>query len=88
MKRQASIDREEQEALKARVREMVTVETTYDRIREGLVDLGFVAKEDKPALALWENREHELFVMVHMSPETGRLQDYEVKTFEEMEGYE
>lgn len=88
MKRQASIDREEQEALKARVREMVTVETTYERIRESLASLGFVAKEDKPALALWENREHELFVMVHMDSETGKLQDYEVKTFEEMEGFE
>lgn len=72
--------------MKARVREMVTVETTYERIREGLTDLGFLAKEDKPALALWENPEHELFVMVHMDPKTGRLQDYEVKTFEEMEG--
>jgi len=26
--------------------------------------------------------------MVHINPESGRLRDYEVKTFEEMEGYE
>lgn len=88
MRERIEINRDEQEAMKARVREMVTVDTTYDRIRESLAGLGFVAKEDKPALALWENREHELFVMIHMDPETDRLRDYEVKTFEEMEGYE
>lgn len=82
------IDREEQEAMKGRVREMIAATTTYDGIREGLEGFGFRAKEDRPALALWENSEHELFVMVHMDPEGGGLRDYEVKTFEEMEGFE
>lgn len=86
MREQVVVDREEQEAMKARVREVVTVDTTYERIREALESLGFLAKEDKPALALWESREHELFVLVHMDPKTGGLRDYEVKTFEEMEG--
>ncbi|MCE5337579.1 MAG: hypothetical protein LLF90_02690 [Methanomicrobiaceae archaeon] len=88
MRKQVQIDREEQEAMMGRVREIITGGATYDGIREGLAGLGFRAKEDNPALALWENREHELFVMVHMDPETGRLGDYEVKTFEEMEGFE
>ncbi|MBP7411476.1 hypothetical protein [Methanoculleus sp. 10] len=88
MQRQVPIDREEQEAMKGRVREIITTNPAYDGIRAGLERLGFQAKEDNPALALWENREHELFVMVHMDPDTGRLRDYEVKTFEEMEGFE
>ncbi|MCM2466270.1 hypothetical protein [Methanoculleus oceani] len=88
MREQIEIDREEQEAMKNRVREMIVANTTYDGIREGLEALGFRAKEDKPALALWENSEHELFVMVHMDPGTGRLGDCEVKTFEETEGFE
>jgi len=74
--------------MKGCAREVITGGAAYDGIREGLENLGFRAKEDDPALALWENREHELFVMVHMDPETGRLRDYEVKTFEEMEGFE
>jgi len=88
MRKQVQIDREEQEAMKGCAREVITGGAAYDGIREGLENLGFRAKEDDPALALWENREHELFVMVHMDPETGRLRDYEVKTFEEMEGFE
>ncbi len=88
MREQIQVDREEQETMKGRVREMITANTTYDGIREGLEALGFRAKEDKPALALWESGEHELFVMVHMDMQTGRLRDYEVKTFEEMEGFE
>jgi len=82
------VDREEQEAMRGRVREIITGGATYGEIREGLQDLGFQTKEDKPALALWESSDYELFVMVHIDPETGRLRDYEVKTFEEMEGYE
>ena len=74
--------------MKARVREMIAATTTYDGIREGLEELGFRAKEDKPGLALWENSEHELFVMVHMDPKTGGLRDCEVKTFEETEAFE
>jgi len=88
MREQLQVDREEQEAMKARVREMIAATTTYDGIREGLEELGFRAKEDKPGLALWENSEHELFVVVHMDPETGGLRDYDVKTFEETEGFE
>jgi len=82
------VDREEQEAMRGRVREFITGGATYGEIREGLQDLGFQTKEDKPALALWESGDYELFVMVHIDPETGRLRDCEVKTFEEMEGYE
>lgn len=82
------VDREEQEAMRGRVREIITGGTVYGEIREGLRNLGFQAKEDKPALAIWESSDYELFVMVHVDPETGRLRDYEVKTFEEMEGYE
>ncbi|WP_214020687.1 hypothetical protein [Methanoculleus sp.] len=88
MPKRVQIDREEQEAMKGRVREMIVANATYDGIRKGLEGLGFRAKEDKPALALWESREHELFVVVHMDPETGSLQDCEVKTFEETEGFE
>ena len=82
------IDRDVQEAMKERVREVVTVNAPYERIREALWDLGFQAKEDKPALALWENPEYELFLMIHVNPETGLLQNYDVRTFEETEGYE
>ncbi len=88
MREQIEVDREGQEAMKSRVREMIVANATYDGIREGLEALGFQAKEDNPALALWESRKHELFVMVHMDPETGRLGECEVKTFEEMEGFE
>ncbi len=88
MREQLEVDREEQEAMKTRIREMIIANGTYDGIREGLEALGFRAKEDRPALALWENSRHELFVVVHMDPETGRLRDCEVKTFEETEGFE
>ncbi|MDV4343330.1 hypothetical protein HL657_09170 [Methanoculleus sp. YWC-01] len=88
MPRRIEINREEQEAMRARVRELIATNTTYNGIRAGLEGLGFRAKEDKPALALWESGEHELFVMVHMDPKTGSLQDCEVKTFEETEGFE
>ncbi len=71
-----------------RVRDVLTANATYDEIRKGLEGLGFRAKEDRPALALWENPEHELFVMVHMDPATGKLRDHEVSTFEETEGFE
>ncbi|MDK2889482.1 MAG: hypothetical protein PWR21_113 [Methanoculleus sp.] len=71
-----------------RVREMIAANATYDGIRAGLEALGFRAKEDRPALALWESGEHELFVVVHTDPKTGRVRDYEVKTFEETEGFE
>ncbi len=74
--------------MRARVQELIAGNTTYNGIRAGLEGLGFRAKEDKPALALWESGEHELFVMVHMDPKTGSLQDCEVKTFEETEGFE
>lgn len=74
--------------MRGRVREIITGGATYGEIREGLRNLGFWAKEDKPALAIWESGEHELFVMVHIDPESGRLRDYEVKTFEEVEGSE
>lgn len=74
--------------MKARVRGLIAANTTYDGIRAGLEGLGFRAKEDKPALALWESSEYELFVMVHMDPKTGSLQDCKVKTFEETEGFE
>ncbi|NQS77601.1 MAG: hypothetical protein HQQ74_02580 [Methanoculleus bourgensis] len=82
------VDREEQEAMRGRVREIITGGATYGEIREGLRNLGFQAKEDKPALAIWESSDYELFVMVHVDPGTGKLRDYEVKTFEEMEGSE
>ncbi|MCK9298184.1 MAG: hypothetical protein M0P21_04375 [Methanoculleus sp.] len=88
MPRRIEINREEQEAMRARVQELIAGNTTYNGIRAGLEGLGFRAKEDKPALALWESGEHELFVMVHMDPKTGSLQDCEVKTFEETEGFE
>ena len=88
MHRQVAIDREAQETMKTRVREVIAAGPAYDDIRAALEDLGFQAKEDNPALALWENGENELFVMVHMDPDTGRLRDYEVKTFEDMEGFE
>jgi len=82
------VDREEQEVMRGRARAVIAGGATYDEIREGLQGLGFQAKEDNPALAIWENHEYDLFVLVHMNRETGRLQDYEVKTFEEMEGFE
>lgn len=88
MVKRVQIDREKQEAMKARVRELIAGNTTYDGIRAGLEGLGFRAKEDKPALALWESGEHELFVVVHTDPKTGSMQDCEVKTFEETEGFE
>lgn len=88
MPEQVPIDRDAQEAMKARVRETLAGNLTYDEIREALGALGFRAKEDRPALALWENGEHELFVLVHIDPETGRLRDYAVSTFEEAEGFE
>jgi hypothetical protein len=88
MHRQVTIDREEQERVRARVREVIATSPAYGDIRAGLEHLGFQAKEDNPALALWENGENELFVMVHMDPDTGRLRGCEVKTFEEMEGFE
>jgi hypothetical protein len=88
MKRQVLVDREEQEAMKGRVREALAGGGTYDDIRRRLEGLGFRAKEDNPALSLWENPEHELFVMVHMDPKTGRLQESDVRTFEETEGFE
>lgn len=88
MRKRILVDREEQEAMRGRVREVVTGSADYDEIKEGLLRLGFRAKEDKPALALWESSEHELFVMVHIDPDTGRLRDYEVMTFEETEGFE
>ncbi|MDD2473610.1 MULTISPECIES: hypothetical protein [unclassified Methanoculleus] len=80
--------RKEQETRKGRVREMIAASTTYGDVCKGLEDLGFRAREDNPALALWENPEYELFVIVRMNPETGRLQEYGVSTFEEAEGSE
>jgi len=74
--------------MRGRVREVVTGSSGYDEIKKGLENLGFRAKEDKPALALWESGEHELFVMVHIDSDTGKLRDYEVMTFEEAEGFE
>lgn len=74
--------------MRGRVREAIAGGETYDEIRKALKDLGFQAKEDNPALGLWENPEHELFVMVHMDPQTGRLRDSDVRTFEETEGDE
>ncbi|MCK8519252.1 hypothetical protein [Methanoculleus sp. 7T] len=88
MRKRILVDREEQEAMRGRVREVVTGSSGYDEIKKGLENLGFRAKEDKPALALWESGEHELFVMVHIDPDTGKLRDYEVMTFEEAEGFE
>lgn len=74
--------------MRRRVREAIAAGGTYDEIRTSLESLGFRAKEDNPALGLWENHEYELFVMVHMDPGTGRLRDSEVMTFEETEGFE
>lgn len=88
MPEQVPFDREAQEAMRARIREMLDENPAYNEIRDTLVALGFQAKEDRPALALWENGEHELFVLVHIDPETGGLQDHMVSTFEEMEGFE
>ncbi|KDE55395.1 hypothetical protein [Methanoculleus sp. MH98A] len=88
MPEQVPIDRDAQEAMKARIREKLAAKPTYDEVREALGALGFQAKEDRPALALWENGEHELFVLVHMDPKTGRLRDHVVSTFEEAEGFE
>ena len=88
MKRQVLVDRDEQEAMKGRVREAIAGGETYDDIRQRLEGLGFRAKEDNPALALWENPEHELFVMIHMDAGAGKVRDYDVRTFEETEGYE
>ena len=88
MPEQVPIDREAQGSMKDRVREMFDANPTYDEIRGALGALGFQAMEDRPALALWESGEHELFVLVHMDPETGRLQDHMVSTFEEMEEFE
>ncbi|MDD3070333.1 MAG: hypothetical protein PHX88_03975 [Methanoculleus horonobensis] len=88
MPEQVPIDRDAQEAMKARIREMFAANPTYDEVREILGSLGFQAKEDRPALALWESGEHELFVLVHIDPKTGTLRDHAVSTFEEMEGFE
>ncbi|BBL68846.1 hypothetical protein [Methanoculleus chikugoensis] len=88
MPEQVPIDRDAQEAMKARIRETFAANPTYDEVRELLGALGFHAKEDRPALALWENGEHELFVLVHIDPKTGTPRDYAVSTFEEAEGFE
>lgn len=74
--------------MKSRVREAIIGSETYGDLRRSLEGFGFRAKEDNPALGLWEDGEHELFVVVHMDPKTGRLHDSEVKTFEETEGFE
>ncbi len=74
--------------MKGRVREVIAGSETYDEIRRSLENLGFRAKEDNPALGLWEDHEHELFVMVHADSKTGRLLDSYVRTFEEAEGYD
>ncbi|MDN5340372.1 MAG: hypothetical protein PWQ30_1481 [Euryarchaeota archaeon] len=88
MPEQVPIDRNAQEALRARIREKLTANPTYDEVREFLGALGFQAKEDRPALALWENGEYELFVLVHIDQKSGRLRDHAVSTFEEAEGFE
>jgi hypothetical protein len=62
MPRRIEINREEQEAMRARVQELIAGNTTYNGIRAGLEG--------------------------HMDPKTGSLQDCEVKTFEETEGFE
>ncbi|ABN57694.1 MULTISPECIES: hypothetical protein [Methanoculleus] len=88
MPEQVPIDRDAQEAMKARIRETLAANPAYAEVREALEALGFRAKEDRPALALWENGEHELLVLVHIDPKTGRLRDHMVSTFEETEGFE
>jgi hypothetical protein len=79
------IDREEQQAMVERVQNVITGNATYEGMREELYNMGFSVKEDKPALAIWESPQFEIFVLIHMDPETGDLRDHEVKTFEEME---
>ena len=88
MPEQVPLNRDAQEAMKARIRENLAADPTYDEVRELLGTLGFHAKEDRRALALWENGEHELFVLVQIDPETGRLRDHAVSTFEEVAGFE
>lgn len=88
MPEQVPLNRDAQEAMLARIREDLAADPTYDEIRIFLETLGFQAKEDRPALALWENGEHELFVLVHIDPKTGSPRDYAVSTFEEVEGFE
>ncbi len=83
-----AIDREEQNAAKARAREVITANPAYDEIQAGLKEPGFLSKEGNPALALRESLMHQLFVMIHMNRDTGRFGDCVVKTFEGMEGFE
>jgi hypothetical protein len=86
-RRTIQLDPEEQGVVRAQVLSIIAGGATYDEIREGLQGLGFQAKEDNPALGIWENHEYDLFVLVRMDRETGRLQEFMVKTFEEMEGF-
>jgi len=88
MPEQVPLNRDAQEAMLVRIREDLAADPTYEEIRKLLETLGFQAKEDRPALALWENGEHELFVLVHIDPKTGSPRDYAVSTFEEVEGFE
>jgi hypothetical protein len=86
MGKEILIDREAQQAMRDRVEKMIRETATYEGIRKELHNMGFWAEEDNPALALWESGEYELFVVVHMDPDTGKLRDYAVSTFEETEG--
>jgi hypothetical protein len=82
------IDREQQRAMMERVEGIIQqYRYHYEEIRDELMDMGFVAKEDNPGLAIWENPDHELFVLIRINPER-KYESHQIATFEDMEGLE
>jgi hypothetical protein len=82
------IDRDQQQAVMERVEEIIRQHKyQYEEIRDELMDMGFVAKEDNPGLAIWENPDHELFLLLRTNPDR-KYESHQISTFEDMEGLE
>ena len=82
------IDREQQQAMMERVESIIQLHKyQYEDIRDELLAMGFIAKQDNPGFALWENPDHEIFVLIRMKPEQ-EYESHQVVTFEDMEGLE
>lgn len=79
-----AITEEEQQAVLAKIRDVLSTYYTRDAVRSELESLGFVVRAEHGDVVSMENAPAEIFVQLYIN-ERGDVFDSHVVTFEEIE---